>query len=94
MIRYREQRELLADSMATTKFFNDGDEVKAWIRADLASAGVDTNDIISEFYARDPRIDWPESWIVTITGYGVVGYTDGPIDPMRFDTDEAIVDEA
>lgn len=95
MIRYRNHRGGLEESMYTTRFFNNGEEVKAHIRAALAGWEVDTAVIEATFYARDKRIDWPESWIVTIPNYGVVGWTDGPIDgEMVFEDDEAIADEA
>lgn len=30
-------------------------------------------------YWRDDRIGWKEVHIVTINGYGVIGFTDGPL---------------
>jgi len=32
--------------------------------------------IHAEAYGYDPRVDWV-TWLITVDGYGVVGYTDG-----------------
>lgn len=80
MIRYRDHRGGLAESMATERQFENGEEVKAHIRRELYPWEVDTSVIDAAFYAVDKRIDWKESWIITIPGYGIAGWVDGPIE--------------
>lgn len=43
--------------------------------------------ISAEEYAKwtwpDERIGWAETHIVTLEGYGVLGFTDGPVESLR-----------
>jgi uncharacterized membrane protein (UPF0182 family) len=37
------------------------------------------NQLNIHWYANDNRIDWIETYIVYYHGYGVIGFTDGPL---------------
>lgn len=78
MVKYRDHRGGLAESMATQQEFKDRAGLVEYLRQDLAHYGIMVSDadVVIEPYAQDDRIDW-DTWIVTVKGVGVVGFTDG-----------------
>lgn len=78
-IRFRFHRGGLDASMETARTFASVDDVKRHIIRDLAPfMDVDPDSICAERYGRDgdPRIGWQKLFIITIEGYGVVGWAD------------------
>ena len=57
------------------------DDLLRIVHNDLDPWGVDVtaDKITVEQYTYDERNDW-DTYIVSVEGYGVVGYTDGPIE--------------
>jgi hypothetical protein len=90
MTRFREHRGGLAESMETMVYMTTMAELKAHCRQKLWNFDVPENnlrfdEIKVEPYGThcwpDERIGWLETWIVTMPGYGVLGFTDG--EPIR-----------
>ncbi len=81
MTRYRDHRWSLAEGLATTREVADRRGLLAYLREDLGRYGYEFADraLRIEPYARDDRIGWLDTHIVTIDGFGVVGFTDGPL---------------
>lgn len=82
MTRFREHRGQFADSLKTLAFVDGFDGLVAHIAAILKPWGVavDKDKLKAEPYLFDPRTGWCD-WIITLDGYGVVGFTDGePVD--------------
>jgi hypothetical protein len=78
--KFREHRGGLKESMGTEFAFEHLWQLFAHIDTILMSYGVwDTHasQIKIEPYAWDHRIGW-DTHVVVITGYGVIGFTDGP----------------
>ena len=82
-MKIREHRGHLAESMETVKeieptkeaLFNFiKDSFKCW----PTMSKIKETDIHIESYGYDNRIDW-NTYIVTIDGYGVFGFTDGDV---------------
>jgi hypothetical protein len=73
---FREHRGTLEDSMATVVTINNRDELVSHIADKLTPFGIDVKpeDVQVSPYAKDERIDW-DTYIVTLQGYGVVGFT-------------------
>ena len=87
-MRFREHRGGLAESMDTLVTFhppNERDKMIAYIRGLLWPFDhlVIAKDVKLRQYTPDgdKRIGWDQLYIVTLEGYGVVGFTDGPCDP-------------
>ena len=79
-MKFREHRGDLSDSLTTTVEIDGWDDLVAHLKGVLApfpSVTVTDDALHVEFYAQDDRIDW-NSHIVTLDGYGVLGFTDGP----------------
>lgn len=77
-IQFREHRGLLKDSMATVIRVNTRDELLMYLTPIVAPIPLTAERLNIEYYTFDDRIGW-ETYIVTVMGYGVVGFTDGPI---------------
>lgn len=81
MTLFREHRGLLVDSMLTVREVNLGD-LRAYV-ADVT--GGEFHDVVVEPYGVDgkaffdQRIGW-NTYIVTAPGYGVLGFTNGPVE--------------
>jgi hypothetical protein len=77
-MKFREHKGGLEDSMATVVELKDRDELNWHIAKLLAPWDriVLPTMIHAEAYGYDPRVDWV-TWLITVDGYGVVGYTDG-----------------
>lgn len=80
-MKLREHRGNLADSLATTINIEPTiDALFIAIRYSLALYGahVDAGAIKVSPYGFDKRIGW-DTHIVTVDGYGVFGFSDGPL---------------
>lgn len=79
---YRDHRGSLGDSMATLRALSSRAALVEYLRASLGPAAPPdlAAKLNIEPYARDPRIGWEDTHIVTIAGFGVVGFTDGPLE--------------
>ena len=78
--KFREHRGSLEDSLATERSVknNSLEELIACVKASLSTYPVDVNaDTLSvEHYCKDNRqVGYPETYIVSIKRYGVVGFT-------------------
>jgi hypothetical protein len=81
-MKIRPHRRLLDEAMAEVKEIEATMEaVRRW--AD-ESFGVmqppDLSGIEVKHYTYDARIKW-DTYIVTLPGWGVLGFTDGPVEP-------------
>jgi|HubBroStandDraft_1064217.scaffolds.fasta_scaffold49483_6 hypothetical protein len=82
MVRFREHRGGLADSLKTTVKVKDLDALKKLamqlhVEAGLTNATVDR--LVITRLVFDPRCGW-DTHIAYIPGWGVIGYTDGPLE--------------
>lgn len=79
-MRYRQHKGGYAESMATVVEIDSTRE--ALLRAVLESLPdldqVRPEDIEASPYGADRRNGW-DTHLVTVHGYGIVGYTDGPL---------------
>lgn len=82
MARYRDHRGSLAESMETMRTVSTRDDLIAYLREDLGKWSFTFPDdaVHIEPYYPDNRIGWEKSYIVTVENFGVVGYTDGPLE--------------
>ena len=78
-MKLRQHRGLLADSMTTVIEIEPTIEALEQAIRDSLSVQFSPKDIHVTFYCNDARIQWNNCHIVTIDGYGVYGFTDGPI---------------
>lgn len=77
-MKYRQHRGGLSESLETTREIAATKEAIA-LEASLELGRVVTNrEIAVEPYGYDHRILW-DTHIVTVEGYGVLGFTDGPV---------------
>jgi hypothetical protein len=84
-MKFREHRGSLWDSMATLVELPDRAALLAHCQRLLDPFDVQVLDsqLRIEPYTYDDRVRW-ETWIVSIDGYGVIGFTDdGPIKPSH-----------
>jgi len=80
MTLFRQHRGSLADAMKTVTDLKDREaleqDIMSWWCAGLLP---DLADMWTESYGGvDERIDW-DTWVVHLPGYGVLGFTDGPL---------------
>jgi hypothetical protein len=76
MIRFREQRGSLEDSLKTAVNLKDRAALVAHIRALLTPSGpIAEEDISLKAYSYDPRIE-KQTWLVSVRNYGVVGFAE------------------
>lgn len=79
MIRFREHRGGLAESMATLVELEDRDALVAYVQkllrpfTDVRPEQVE----VKPYSGADPRIGWARTLVVTVEGYGVIGFADG-----------------
>ena len=81
MFKYRDHRELLVDSMETEREFESRSDLVEYLQRstdEFADGKYDCRDITIESYGFDERIGW-NTHIVSLEGYGVFGFTDGPV---------------
>ena len=87
-VRYRPHKGSLADSMAEVVEF-DGtragligvirDELHEWPTAEILLDHPDAHLKVTPYYGDDDRIGWKDVHIVTLDGYGVLGFCEGPL---------------
>ena len=79
MIKYRNHRGSLAESMETAQEFETMDEMRAYVAKSLHPFYVEVTkeNFHSKFYCEeDRRIGWTPVCLVTVNGFGVVGWAD------------------
>ena len=84
IVLFRPHRELLCEAMKEVEEFRSRRELVAKLQADLDKYGkgkYDCKQISITKYGTgiDERIGW-DTYIVTLPGYGVLGFTNGPVD--------------
>lgn len=77
MFKYRDHRGNLSESMETVQEFETRDDLIDYLKKELPFPILDFRLSIAE-YIYDARINW-STYIVHIEGFGVVGFTDGPV---------------
>ena len=75
MIKYRDHRGSLAESMKTVQEFKTKTDLIKYLRDSLPVQFRDCY-LKIKYYSLDNRINW-NTHIVTVEGLGVVGFTDG-----------------
>lgn len=79
MTKFREHRGSLAESMKTVQEVKDKEELIEYLKKYLSYWDFkDSFNLKVKPYWKDKRINW-DTHIVTIEGFGVVGFTDGPL---------------
>lgn len=80
-MKFRPQRGSLADAMAEAREFSSRDELVKFTRDSLLGWCFDITDemVHVKKYGEgiDERIGW-DTHVVTVVGWGVFGFTDGP----------------
>lgn len=81
---YRDHRGGLAESLLTVREFSGTradliDLLRKNLDEFFPSHGLDLSKITVEPYYPDERIGWMRQHIVHLAGYGVFGFTDGPL---------------
>jgi hypothetical protein len=80
--KFREHRGGLDESLATTVRLYTYPALLKHVRGLLAPWGVRVDKLkIESYYGYDDRIGW-DTYIVILEGYGVVGFTDGPVEDV------------
>lgn len=82
-MKYRPHKWLLADSMAECADVDGRAGLIEHLRKELSPwptlDGFADNAIhVDPYCAGDDRIGWKDVWIITLDGYGVLGFCDGP----------------
>ena len=77
-MKFRLHRGGLDESLATTTEVESRDDLIAFLKKDLGLFGIAVSEenFRVAYYGYDERIGW-DTYIVTIEGYGVAGFTDG-----------------
>ena len=80
MTLFRDHRYLLEDSMDTVREIKNLDDLILDMQKGLRFFGQDVarDQVTVKQYCYDNRIGW-DTYIVIIEGYGVYGFTDGPL---------------
>jgi hypothetical protein len=80
-MKFREHKGGLDESMDTVVEVADRDALVQHVRKLMAPWGFELDDskLKVKPYAKDDRIGWPDTHLVTLEGYGVLGYTNGPL---------------
>ena len=80
MTKFRKHRGSLEDALATTVEVANRDDLLAHVLADFPPwwGSFEPDALEIRFYCYDERIGW-DTYIVTIKGHGVIGFTDGPL---------------
>lgn len=75
-MKFRPQRGGLAEAMAEMVEVDGRDGLIAHLRGLYGEGAYDYSNMNVKFYSIDKRIDWKETYIVTIPGITVLGFTD------------------
>ena len=82
MFRYRDHRGGLAESMETMQEFDSLGSLNVYLKSILHKYCIDDLDVKNTTikpYGFDKRIAW-DSHIVQLEGWGVLGFTDRPVE--------------
>lgn len=79
MVLFREHRSSLSESMETVKEIESLDDI--YNSTDFKKYEI-VNDLRIDPYCYDSRINW-DTYIVTSPDYGIVGFTNGPIQEKK-----------
>lgn len=91
-IKYRDHRGGLDASMVTTRVFRTKKELYDYIRESILPFKFNPDSLKCEWYAWDKRIKW-NTYLVSLTGYGVLGMADGDINELPDGNPRDIVHE-
>ena len=84
-MKFREHRGGLAESMETLVEVDSKRALVAHIQKLLSPYRVTVadDDVQASLYGSsgDGRIGWEKVYVVTVNGYGVIGFSDGPVEP-------------
>jgi hypothetical protein len=76
MFKFRPHRASLDEAMLEVREFETQEALREHLAAEFSGTGLNmSDDIVVKPYGHDARIDW-DTHIVTIEGFGVVGFTD------------------
>jgi hypothetical protein len=79
-MKYRQHRSTLAESLKTVvEIPATFDALWEEVRKTITLPETFREDLSMAFYCKDDRTGW-DTYIVTIDMYGVVGFTDGPLE--------------
>lgn len=78
-MKFREHRGTLSESLKTVRDISPTKKAIALEVSFGSFRNVEEKDIVVKPYGPDPRIDW-DTHIVVLEGYGVIGFTDGPVE--------------
>lgn len=81
MFLYRDHRGSLADAMDTARQFESRDSLISELQNSVDKYGegkYDCSKITIKPYGFDDRIKW-DTYVVHLNGYGVFGFTNGPV---------------
>ena len=80
MIKFREHRGNLEESIKTAKEFNNGSELIDYLKEKFKVEKVKSSPYFQHY---DCRVDWKKTHIITIDpGPGVLGFSDKPINEV------------
>ena len=79
-VLYRPHRGGLAEAMAEVRTVASREELISIIREELSHYSVEVKEenFHVKQYGYDERINW-DTYIVTLDGFGVLGFTNGPL---------------
>lgn len=78
-MKFRFHRGSLQDSLATTIEVNSLEELCEILKSSHSELNPESlAKLVSKHYCFDDRIGW-DTWIVTIEGYGVLGFANGEL---------------
>lgn len=98
-MKFREHRGGLADSMATMVELPNRaaliDHLCALARSWPTFPLITSETVHIEFFGWDNRIDWEKTYIVTLDGYGVLGFTNSSFrnSPERLEKSDMTLDD-
>lgn len=85
VLRVRAHRELLSESIQTMREVRSMEEFHEYFQETLPMSwqGLVTNIQSASHQTHDARTGWDQTYIITLPGYGVLGFADGPLDRIR-----------
>lgn len=80
MTLFRKHRGSLDESMKTCIEVHSFDDLYKIIHEEISPyKEINRRDVSIKYYCNDYRINWPNTHIVIIDGFGVIGFTDGEL---------------
>lgn len=79
-MKVRPHRRLLDEAMAEVQEIEPTmDALRKWADASFGEMQPpDLSNLALNHYTYDARIEW-DTWIIVLPGFGVLGFTDGPV---------------